>query len=68
MLYRRIHDIKVFVEISPENFLEYGFMKTILRDDLWIDQTRIIRLENSFLQVDVAPEVGGRLIRVFVEE
>jgi hypothetical protein len=65
MLHRRFHDIKVFVEISPKNFFEYGCMKTILRDDLMVDQVRIIRLENPFLRVDVAPEVGGRVISIF---
>ena len=43
-------------------------MKTIVRGDLWIDQTRIVRLENSLLRVDVAPAVGGRVISIFNKE
>jgi hypothetical protein len=32
--------------------------------DLFIDQTPIIRIENDFLQVDVAPGVGGRIVNL----
>lgn len=37
---------------------------TIVKEDLFIDQTPIVRLENDFLQVDVAPSIGGRLVNL----
>lgn len=42
-----------------------GNSKTTLRDDIWVNQTRIIRLENSFLRVDLSPEIGGRVISIY---
>jgi len=42
-----------------------GRLKSTLRNDIWIDNVRLVRLENSFLRVDVAPEIGGRIIRVY---
>lgn len=37
---------------------------TTIKDNLFIDQTPIVRLENDFLQVDVAPSVGGRIVNL----
>jgi len=39
-------------------------MTTTIREDLMIDQTPVVRLENGFLQVDVAPTVGGRIVNL----
>jgi galactose mutarotase-like enzyme len=39
--------------------------KTTVCNDLFINDVRIVRLENSFLRVDVAPEIGGRIISVY---
>jgi hypothetical protein len=35
-----------------------------IRDDLMLDRERVVRLENRFLQVDVAPGVGGRIVNL----
>ncbi|MCS7222195.1 MAG: DUF5107 domain-containing protein [Anaerolineae bacterium] len=35
---------------------------TGIREDLSLDGTPLVRLENRFLQVDVAPSVGGRVV------
>jgi hypothetical protein len=37
---------------------------TTIQSGLLIDETPIIRLENDFLQIDVAPSVGGRIISI----
>lgn len=37
---------------------------TIFTETLHIDQTPVIRMENQFLQVDVAPGVGGRIVNL----
>jgi hypothetical protein len=34
----------------------------LARNDLGLDGVRVVRLENTDLQVDVAPEVGGRVV------
>ena len=39
--------------------------KTTLRDNIWVNHTRIVRLENSFLRVDISPEIGGRVISIY---
>jgi hypothetical protein len=39
-------------------------MATTIREDVMIDQTPVVRLENEFLQVDVAPTVGGRIVNL----
>ena len=35
---------------------------TSIKEGLLVDQTPIVRMENDFLQVDVAPAVGGRIV------
>jgi hypothetical protein len=37
---------------------------TVTRDSLRIDETPVVRLENSHLQVDVAPTIGGRIVNL----
>lgn len=37
---------------------------TVFDRDLFIDETPIVRVENDFLQVDVAPGVGGRIVNL----
>ncbi len=37
---------------------------TIFVENLSIDGTAIVRLENNFLRVDVAPNVGGRIVKI----
>jgi hypothetical protein len=35
-----------------------------IHDDLMLDGQRLVRLENRFLQVDLAPGVGGRIVNL----
>ena len=37
---------------------------TTINDDLMVDGTPIIRIENRFLRVDVAPGVGGKVVNL----
>jgi hypothetical protein len=37
---------------------------TVFKEDERIDGTRIVRVANDFLQVDVAPGVGGRIVNL----
>jgi hypothetical protein len=37
---------------------------TTITEDLKIDESRVVRLENPFLRVDVAPEIGGRIVNL----
>lgn len=37
---------------------------TTISGDLLVDRTPVVRLENEFLQVDVAPSVGGRIVNI----
>jgi hypothetical protein len=37
---------------------------TTFRENLLIDRTPVVRMENDFLQVDVAPGIGGRIVNL----
>jgi hypothetical protein len=37
---------------------------TVFDEDVLIDETPIVRVENDYLQVDVAPDVGGRIVNL----
>ena len=37
---------------------------TTIKEGLFVDQTPIVRMENDFLRVDVAPSVGGRIVNL----
>ena len=43
-------------------------MMVEIRQGLSIDQTPIVRLENNYLQVDVVPAVGGRIVNMVDKE
>ena len=36
----------------------------VFDESVFIDETTIVRVENDFLQVDVAPSVGGRIVNL----
>ena len=35
---------------------------TTIQEGISINQTPVVRMENDFLQVDVAPTVGGKIV------
>lgn len=37
---------------------------TTIQEGIFIDQTPIVRMENNFLQVDIAPTVGGKIVNI----
>ena len=37
---------------------------TAIQEGIVIDQTPVIRMESDFLQVDIAPSVGGRIVNI----
>lgn len=37
---------------------------TTIKEGITIDQTPVVRMENDFLQVDVAPTVGGKIVNI----
>jgi len=38
---------------------------TVFSENLFVDQTPIVRMENEFLQIDIAASVGGRVVSLF---
>ena len=37
---------------------------SVAKDNLFLDEARIVRMENDYLQVDTAPGVGGRITSI----
>jgi hypothetical protein len=37
---------------------------TTIKEGLFVDRTPIVRMENDFLRVDVAPSIGGRIVNL----